>query len=805
MDKRVAELVLRKCLGARDGETVLVVTDTIMERLGVEFHRAAVSLGLEASLISMPAREGQGQEPPPAVAEALKHCAVAVLLTSSGLGHTRARQEATERHHVRIAGMPGVDPERLEHLLRIDYDELAARCEEVAKRLEGPHRIRIVSTGGTDLEFAIGNRKVYRDAGRLGEPGAFGHLPCGEVSLAPLEGTAQGTLLIDGSIGGLGVCERPVRIRFESGRAAEISDEALSALLASRGELAFNLAEFGVGLNPHAEVIGNPIEDTKACGTVHLALGHNASMGGVVSVPIHVDLVQMAARVEIDGAVLPERWLRAPRRTTRRLSVRPEAIDLSRSDAYRALFEHSNDAQYVLDLETQRFLEVNASFERLTGYTRDELLGGLVSAPKLIAPESMSTFQNKREARQAHPSDRYDLKMLCRDGQKKSVEISVKRMVMEGRGVVLGAVRDLSAHKRLEQEMWEKIQELGFASNRILALTEKIRRVPELTPKLLSITDESELLRRAAEMLCARDGLGCSAATFYLVRDDALELAYSNAGRTGKRRAKLSSDSRLVRILQGQEPPVVTKQEAVLALKGRERHIGILEVEFHPKEIEVLEGNERALKGYHDLLETLSSVLGLLVENLHLYETVRLQSIVDALTGSYNRRFFDQRLADEIQRAARYGRDLSLMLIDLDRFKEINDTMSHKQGDFVLVETAKLFRNHTREVDFVCRIGGDEFAIIMPETSYESALQKGEQLRLEVAERAFEGVLEPGRPVKLSLSIGVTAFTGDVRTSDDMLRVADESLYAAKRAGRDTVCGALPRAGRTTRRFSTPK
>jgi diguanylate cyclase (GGDEF)-like protein len=402
----------------------------------------------------------------------------------------------------------------------------------------------------------------------------------------------------------------------------------------------------------------------------------------------------------------------------------------------------------------------------------------------------MSTYIQKRETRRIMPSERYDLRLLTKGGEKKPVEISVQRMRIGGRDVVVGSMRDLTARKRLEQEMWEKIEELGYANSRIFALTEKIRRVPEFTPQLLPITNEDELLERAARLLCAREGLGYANVSFHLLKGDALELRHSTA-RTKKRRLPLTGDHRLLRVLKGEEPGAITKESAVLPLKGRERNIGVLEVEFHQKEIEVLEGNERALKGYQDLLETLSSFLGILVENLHLYETVRLQSIVDQLTGVYNRRYLDQKLADEIQRARRYGRELSLLMIDLDRFKEVNDTMGHKQGDLVLVESAALFRSHTREVDVVCRYGGDEFAILMPETAYEGAMAKAEDLRREAADRPFPNALDPAKPVRLTLSIGVTAFTKDVKGGDELLRIADDALYNAKRSGRNRVAGAL--------------
>lgn len=784
MKPRAVQLILKRCLGHREGESVLVVTDPPMEPHARDFLQHAHDLGIEASLLVMPLKL-PGGEPPAVVADALKSVPVAVLLTTRSLSHTVARRQACESHGTRIASMPGADVARLEALLDIDYDDLRVRSEELAGLLEGAQRVRLTAAGGTDLSFEIRGRTVYRDVGDLSKPGAFGNLPAGEVCLAPIEGTAEGTVRIDGSVATLGRLKEPISLKFSAGRAVEISDPRLKELLQSHGADALQLAEFGIGTNPRAGIVGNVLEDEKAIGTTHVALGSNASMGGKIQVPIHIDAVLESAQVEVDGRAIDAKFLTPTGPTA---VADPSAVNVATLESFQILFQNSNDPQYILDLDSQRFLEVNASFERLTGYSHEELISGAVTAPKLVARESLPTFQQKRETRRMTPAERYDLKVLTKSGEKRPVELSVRRIVLSNRDVVVGTIRDLSHRKKLEQDMWEKIEELGYANSRIYALTEKIRRVPELTPQLLHITDEEELLERTAQLLCAREGLGYADVNFYLLRDDGLELCYSTI-KTKKRKMKLSGDHRLLKVLIGEAAGGMTNREAVLALKGRERNTGVMEVFFHPKEIEVLQGNERALKGYRDLLETLSNVIGLLVENLHLYERVKRQSIVDHLTGVFNRRYFDQKLSEELSRASRYGRELSLVLLDVDHFKQINDKMSYKQGDQVLIETAKLFRSYTREVDMVCRYGGDEFAILMPETSYEHALGKAENLRQVIRSAEFTNTAEPTKPLKLTLSIGVTAWHSEIRNGDELLRAVDEALHTVKRSGRDAVCG----------------
>jgi len=785
MRARAVQLILKRCLGHREGEAVLVVTDPPMEPHARDFLHHAHALGIDATLVTMPVRKSSGEEPPRSVAEALKAVPVAVLLTSRSLTHTTARREASEKHGTRIASMPGVDPARLEPLLDLDYDDLRTRSEELAGLLENAQRVRISSPSGTDLSFEIRGRTVYRDIGDLSKPGAFGNLPAGEVCLAPVEGSGEGVVRIDGSVAGLGRLKEPITVKFAAGRAVEFSDPRLRDLLQPHGADALQLAEFGIGTNPRAGVVGNVLEDEKAVGTAHIAFGSNHAMGGHIQVPVHIDAIFLDARVEVDGRPIDAKFLTP---VSSPAMPDPGAINVATFETFQILFQNSNDPQYILDLDTQRFLEINASFERLTGYGREELISGAVTAPKLVARESLPTFQQKRETRRMTPSERYDLKVLTKSGEKRPVELSVRRIVLSGRDVIVGTVRDLSHRKKLEQDMWEKIEELGYANSRIYALTEKIRRVPELTPQLLHITDEEELLERTAQLLCAREGLGYADVNFYLLRDDALELCYSTI-KTKKRKMKLSGDHRLLKVLMGETAGGMTSREAVLPLKGRERNAGVMEVFFHPKEIEVLQGNERALKGYRDLLETLSNVIGLLVENLHLYERVKRQSIVDHLTGVFNRRYFDSKLSEELSRAARYGRELSLVLLDVDHFKQINDKMSYKQGDQVLIESAKLFRSYTREVDMVCRYGGDEFAILMPETSYEHALGKAENLRQVVRSADFTNTTDPSKPLKVTLSIGVTGWHSEIKNGDELLRAVDEALHTVKRSGRDAVCG----------------
>ena len=459
------------------------------------------------------------------------------------------------------------------------------------------------------------------------------------------------------------------------------------------------------------------------------------------------------------------------------------------SDLYRVMFDSSNDPQYILDFESERFLDVNNAFLELTGFSREEILAEDFTAGRIVARESLQTYSIKRETRVLRDRDRYEMKIVGKDGQKRPAEVSVRRLQRDGRTLIVGSIKDMSIQKRAQRELWGRIEELGMANVQILALTEKIKRVPELAPKLLNATDDRELVDRAVDLLCSRDGLAYTRVRIYVEREGSLKMISGGEGARGGRRIPIDGDHRVARIFRGVEEPVVTPREAVLPLKGREAPLGVIEVKFDPREIDALKGNERALKGYFDLLGAMANTLGLLLENLKLSDALRQQALTDTLTGAYNRRHFSDRLSEEVQRCSRYGRVMALMMLDVDRFKEINDTMGHRQGDIVLANLSRLLRMLTREVDIVCRYGGDEFAILMPETGARDAIAKAEVLRSAVQELEFgaahEGLVSP----RVTISIGVSSFVKG-RTGDDLLREADEALYAAKRLGRNRVSSA---------------
>jgi diguanylate cyclase (GGDEF)-like protein len=186
------------------------------------------------------------------------------------------------------------------------------------------------------------------------------------------------------------------------------------------------------------------------------------------------------------------------------------------------------------------------------------------------------------------------------------------------------------------------------------------------------------------------------------------------------------------------------------------------------------------------ILNLVSNELAMILDNARLYEDAKRMAITDGLTRIYNHRFFQELLEKEFKRSNRYKSFFSLIMLDIDFFKRINDTYGHLFGDEILKEMAALFKGCLRNIDILARYGGEEFAILLPETELESATQTAERIRQAV--EAHDFAASSGNPVKVTVSQGVTSYPSPgIESRSDILAKADAALYEAKEAGRNCV------------------
>ncbi|MDQ2631889.1 MAG: aminopeptidase [Actinomycetota bacterium] len=300
---RAVKTVVRQCMGISPGEDVLVICNPGTEEIGALMRIEAQGEGADATLAVISERESAAAEPPRAVAAAMAAADVVLAPTIQSLSHTAARKAASEAG-VRIGTLPGVTEEMLGRLMAGDLEEIRRRGWAVVTALNRGSEARITCPHGSDLRLGLEGRMGIVDAGELGNRGAFGNLPCGEGFIAPVEGTAEGKLVVDGSIAEVGLLETPVELTVRDGRLVEATGEEgarLLELLTAHGEDGTNVAELGIGTNEEAILTGNILEDEKILGTCHVAFGASAAIGGTVQVPVHLDCVVLEPTVEIDG------------------------------------------------------------------------------------------------------------------------------------------------------------------------------------------------------------------------------------------------------------------------------------------------------------------------------------------------------------------------------------------------------------------------------------------------------------------------------------------------------------------------
>ena len=207
--------------------------------------------------------------------------------------------------------------------------------------------------------------------------------------------------------------------------------------------------------------------------------------------------------------------------------------------------------------------------------------------------------------------------------------------------------------------------------------------------------------------------------------------------------------------------------------------VGILYLDdFVPREFD---------RGKLELLSILASFAALAIHNARLHNKTKLMAITDFLTGLYNHRYFQQIFNQELGRSRRYQKLMSLVILDIDDFKLFNDTYGHATGDKVLIAIGEIISRSLRKVDYAFRYGGEEFVIILPETSLENAILTADRLRERIAEEASASVPESSAR-RITVSAGVACYPENGTNREDLFSLMDRHLYKAKSMGKNTVC-----------------
>ena len=352
----------------------------------------------------------------------------------------------------------------------------------------------------------------------------------------------------------------------------------------------------------------------------------------------------------------------------------------------------------------------------------------------------------------------------------------------EGRWVywILPIVEPSAIETDLRQRLDEqraRAQEAVRTSLGVYQITEKIRRAPRLSALLLGVRSEKELFSRVGSFLQSE----AIHAEFVRIltndRSGVLRTVYSSCD--GCEEAERSPNGERIEVLERliDEPG----ESRWVPLVRREQVVGVIELRLPKIEERRLAEVPLIADWLEESLNTLAEMIALFHENLELYQVLESQARHDGLTGLHNRHDLREELDRDVGRASRENSALSLIFIDLDHFKTLNDSFGHAIGDRVLTRFAVLLEDSFRESDYLCRYGGDEFVVILPATGGTEALAKSQRL-VERVRTEFRD-----DDWALTLSVGVAEWNRQ-ETGRELLRRADEAMYRAKRDGRDRTC-----------------
>ncbi len=471
-----------------------------------------------------------------------------------------------------------------------------------------------------------------------------------------------------------------------------------------------------------------------------------------------------------------------------------ENHDLKASEVrYRRLFETAKDGILILDGDTGRITDANPFLQDILGYSKEELIGKALweIGPVKDIPasiEAMRHLQNSDYIRYE------DLPLETKAGERKQVEFISNVYLVDGWRVIQCNIRDITARKHAETRVISANDELTALVKELQWRDKLMQLMNHMNDLLQSCVTQEEAYQVIS--LSAGDLFpGHNGALVILSRQDrGLEVA-ARWGTQEIIESTFSLDDCWA-LRRGQLHEVSDPQTGLMC-----HHF------FHPPQhgylcLPLIAGgktlgllslidNDKSEQGHHphglkQVAMTVGETIKLSLANLELREELRQQAIHDPLTGLFNRRYLDEVLPRELDVAQRRNSSLCIAMLDIDGFKQFNDRLGHGAGDALLREFSHLMRNHLRKSDIVCRYGGDEFVVIMPDSSIHDTLERVDRIRVLL--KGLPKVHANGKiPDIISLSAGMAFMPEHGNTEGELLRAADKAMYMAKKSGRDQV------------------
>jgi len=472
-----------------------------------------------------------------------------------------------------------------------------------------------------------------------------------------------------------------------------------------------------------------------------------------------------------------------------------EALQKS-EEHYRQITENAGEAIFVVQDGEIKFMNPKGS--ELSGYPTEEM----VSKPfvKFIHPEDIDMVADRYLKRlKGEPVPQiYDFRIIREDGGIRWGELNAVPISWEDRPAVLCFMNDVTERKQAEDKIEQAQETLVILNNKLEERGRQNSLLSEMRELLQSCSTIQEMptivISYVAKVLPGTDGalflLSNSRTDLQSVArwgdfpEDADNNIFAPDACWGLRRGRVYAveDMKIGPICPHLKQPSSTAY-ICLPLIGKGETLGLLHLGTKRSVQE--DDRQWNIAELKDTAIMFAQYLSLSIANIKLSEKLASQSIRDTLTGLFNRRYMEETIQREILRAARKQTKIGIVMADIDHFKQINDTYGHEAGDEFLMKLADFFKTKTRGSDIACRYGGEEFILILPESSVEDTYKRADYLREEIKKMKvyFRGQLLPS----ITLSFGIATYPDHGIDTDELMRVADTALYKAKEEGRDRV------------------
>jgi diguanylate cyclase (GGDEF)-like protein/PAS domain S-box-containing protein len=444
------------------------------------------------------------------------------------------------------------------------------------------------------------------------------------------------------------------------------------------------------------------------------------------------------------------------------------------------LVESVNDLIQIVDAAGTVIFANRAWMETL-GYSEKDI-GKMKLADFVRSDEVAHITEMLRGACRGEAPGRIETVFVGKDGREIQVEGDLNAWRRDGQlTAVCGIFRDVGARKEAEAALREQVEAMcrvGRSMSRTRDVVDLLGTVLETTMDVLHLDKGCVLLvERETNGLLLKAHRGMSAGFLSSVKE--MKLGDGLAGRAA--RSKKPVVVREVSRRVGIDAPVFEREGvrsmALIPILAKDSLVGVMcfgSVASRPFDDEEVR-----------LLEAIASQVGVAAESSRVFEESMQIAFTDGLTGLYNRRFLMEQIEREFARVERSKGSFSMIMLDLDGLKRINDRYGHHEGDAFLKELGRIIRKSTRASDVAARWGGDEFMVLAPDTSSERASVIGERIRLRVEH--YRPVVE-GEEVCASVSVGIASYPSHASEVTELLRRADEAMYCAKKGGKNQVC-----------------